>query len=96
MVMAIIIDHTLFKSSSILNISREAGLPNITGDIGMDVSFHTPSGAFNSIKKANTSYAYYAKGDYSVELDASRSSSIYGNSSTVQPNSISTLIIIKY
>jgi hypothetical protein len=72
----------------------EAGLPNITGRISSG-SYHPEyQGAFyyadyNSSSSPNTG------GATQVSLfDASRSSSIYGNSSTVQPQSIKVLYYI--
>ena len=63
----------------------EAGLPNITGTVGGVVTDSiTISGAF----KSTNSTTYFAGGGGSRAtsvLDASRSSSIYGNSTTVQP-----------
>lgn len=68
----------------------EAGLPNITGCTGMRNNglAATTTGAFwIDTSSPSGSYAnegYYA-GAQSVSIDASRSNSIYGNSSTVQP-----------
>lgn len=65
----------------------EAGLPNITGKVG-GIKDSTPDGAFyaeggnfggNTDTKAQQFAAAY--------IDASRSSSVYGNSDTVQPPS---------
>ncbi len=72
----------------------QAGLPNITGVIDYPRA-GTPSGAF----------AYSGQRDYQVSggtggrfdyanFNASRSSSIYGNSSTVQPQTIKVLYYI--
>lgn len=68
----------------------EAGLPNITGKFGNPIDISTyDSGAFYTTTESFTgnlgqgSYTRYIKG-----LDVSRSSSIYGNSTTVQPQSI--------
>ena len=80
----------------------EAGLPNITGEFepyvgggnngsGWDSASYKLAGAFyrtttHSVKTStNTSNAYSASG---VGIDASRSSSVYGKSSTVQPQTI--------
>ena len=72
----------------------EAGLPNITGQftLGDPKDF---SGAL--YKVAATSSGTSQPGgstDSVIGLDASRSSSIYGNSSTVQPQSIKVLYYI--
>ena len=66
----------------------EAGLPNITGTIGDRIESSnnpTATGAFYVTSTAgggegNGNYRYFGMG-----IDASRSSSIYGNSTTVQP-----------
>lgn len=64
----------------------EAGLPNITGDFKTTQWADINSGAFI---RDYTAGNFVAQGsnypDVGVNFDASRSSSIYGNSSTVQP-----------
>lgn len=63
----------------------EAGLPNITGDTGYK-SDNTASGAF--YQTSGSKYVLTNAGGGSNKytgFDASRSSSIYGNSTTVQP-----------
>lgn len=62
-----------------------AGLPNITGRIGPIAGGSAPSGCFY---KSGTSGEIENSGgspDPNVYIDASRSNSIYGNSTTVQP-----------
>lgn len=66
----------------------EAGLPNITGRVGPmdDMSAKIHEGAFS--KGENSKYDAESSskaGGWILDFDASRSSSIYGNSSTVQP-----------
>lgn len=75
----------------------EAGLPNITGDFGLrpvtggqNVTWAGRNGAIERIVKTGDSSNCVAKGSdsgplISVTIDASRSSSIYGNSTTVTP-----------
>lgn len=75
----------------------EAGLPNITGEI--------TNNAFNSNGNANGCFSYVKNNTYSntgnvlpsgnVTLDASKSSSIYGKSTTVQPQSICRLWVVQ-
>ena len=66
--------------------TKEAGLPNITGNFRSDERGWNPNGAFakdstaNEAPNAGTS----ANMDW-INFNASRSSSIYGNSNTVQP-----------
>ena len=82
---------------------KKAGLPNITGGTRPHGSMAFPGG--------NGWGSFYAKSDagypngigggssdnhYSIYFDASRSSSIYGNSDTVQPPTITMRYIIKY
>lgn len=75
----------------------EAGLPNITGEFTGSAS-NIISGAFSLVSASvgylqlNTSYS-----DCRIySFNASRSSSIYGNSTTVQPNSLIFNYVIKY
>ena len=71
----------------------EAGLPNITGNFGaMIPDYHGSkcSGAFYGVTIDNNSHFSWQQGSangtcYGYDINASRSSSIYGNSSTVQP-----------
>ena len=69
----------------------EAGLPNITGEVGPvdDMTSHTATNAF--YKGADYTYdatsTTTAAGGWILGFDASRSSSIYGNSTTVTPPS---------
>lgn len=79
----------------------QAGLPNITGSIDlrglMNNSASVASGAF---RKYGITREFEPIGEEitggAVEFDASRSNSIYGRSSTVQPASARCLYIIKY
>lgn len=85
-----------------VNQYNEAGLPNIKGNIG---SGHTNSvfwtaatvGANGAFYTSGGNYQYAAAGGAGsapafVSFDASRSSSIYGNSDTVQPPSSNWLL----
>ena len=71
----------------------EAGLPNITGDGLHEVqgNMAQPSGdtnafyPYNVVSGSNTSYSSGSYQHYDISFDASRSSSVYGNSNTVQP-----------
>ena len=66
----------------------QAGLPNITGSTGIYISGGDgPAGAFYSSGSGNGGVNAAATGGKTL-FDASRSSSIYGNSSTVQPQTI--------
>lgn len=78
-------------SSHAAGTTAEAGLPNITGKFGWGVSglFEVADGAFSGIPRASTNGIFADPGDPTAykqaQLDASRCSSIYGKSSTVQP-----------
>ena len=85
----------------------EAGLPNITGTIGkFDVygyglaGIRALSGAFNINTTENQTVRVTTTSQTHTEttiagFDASRSSSIYGNSNTVQPESIVGLWLVR-
>lgn len=87
---------------------KSAGLPNITGglslrpvDGGMNVTWETDNGAIKVAKKTGDNSNCVAKGSSNgplmdVTIDASRSSSVYGKSSTVQPPALTMRYIIKY
>ena len=75
--------------------SVEAGLPNITGEIGYDNNVAHLVGAFYAASgslEGNSS----GNGGRVAGFDASRVSSIYGASTTVQPPAIRLLPCIKY
>ena len=92
--------------------SKAAGLPNITGGFttrvpGNHVNYAV--GAFNGSQATNTSNtttaaSYAGSGTstwqdtnrYGFVLNASRSSSVYGNSTTVQPPALTMRFYIKY
>ena len=64
----------------------EAGLPNITGGFGSFASLNAyANGAFTSSRGAGSWRGGADSVGANVTLDASRSSSIYGKSNTVQP-----------
>ena len=72
----------------------EAGLPNITGEFNSAYNSDNLSGAFGwqgGMPAQGTTNSSYIGG---FNFDASRSSSIYGNSSTVQPQTIKVLYYI--
>jgi hypothetical protein len=88
-------------SSTSLGDLTEAGLPNITGTYTDKDGFYNNNigtGVFRQINSSATSNYVGAVQNtraYSImEFDASQSNSIYGNSSTVQPQSIKVLYYI--
>ena len=78
---------------------KSAGLPNITGTTQTNDDTSAVGGAFRVERPFGTdSHAilwYQVVNDYQVSFDASRSNPIYGNSSTVQPNSVTFVYAIK-
>lgn len=93
-------------------IFKDAGLPNITGSIssirgyqGSSVSNSSNSSAlyWSSIQTSTSNYASQQqsitsgnKAGVNVQFNASRSNSIYGNSTTVQPNTLQVYYYMKY
>lgn len=72
------------------------GLPNITGVCGnMEERSASYSGAFYPVLTRGGASPHDA-GGYNAVFDASRCSSIYGSSNTVQPSAIKMLPIIRY
>lgn len=78
---------------------HQAGLPNITGywnTRGPEILANATGGAF-SIEKTSDNYGYgHSSGSSSpkLKIDASRSSPVYGRSSTVQPESHEWMICV--
>lgn len=89
-------------TSAELGDYEAAGLPNITGNVDLTGESNTTTPRFNSNDIAGsalynnvsiTSGMYHTdsasgSGYNRIEIDASRSNSIYGNSTTVQPNTV--------
>ena len=82
---------------------KSAGLPNITGGYTTNrdsVNLGNQSGAFINTNKLNATQPADAAGStwggVTVNFDASKSNSIYGNSTTVQPPALTMRYIIKY
>ena len=77
-----------------------AGLPNITGTTQTNDDTAAVGGAFRIDREfGNDSRAvlyFQVVPEYQVSFDASRSSAVYGRSSTVQPNALNMNFIIKY
>ena len=78
---------------------KSAGLPNITGTTQTNDDTEAVGGAFRVERPFGTdNHAilwYQIINEYQVSFDASRSNPIYGNSSTVQPNSVTFVYAIK-
>lgn len=83
-------------ATSNIGTTVEAGLPNITGTIGpiIEEGAHGKytNGAFYETEKGT---GHAGGSDYIVKMDASRCSSVYGNSNTVTPPSVRLLPCMK-
>jgi len=102
----------LFIENSVSNTLDKvsAGLPNITGVLNAIRSLEVDSNTITSNNLAitwngNKNHGYHMDSStnstsktssYGIKIDASKSSSIYGESATVQPPAVKLLPIIKY
>lgn len=93
-------DNRFLEFSSTRGAKRNAGLPNITGKVVVGKwgdTLISITGAFYNATGSNNIVGGGGYGtNYGLAIDASRSSSIYGASSTVQPKSLTVRAIIKY
>ena len=103
------LDKTVWGGTTITE--KSAGLPNITGTFSVNPRINGNSNSL-AVNNRNVSGAFYNTNDSStyqsvntvagnagsgvLNLDASRSSSIYGNSTTVQPPAIQLIPQIRY
>lgn len=91
------------QGAATAGIYKEAGLPNITGTIALRFgtwgagesggALYKIMGAYSTGENLTSSNI---QNDDVIQLNASRSSSVYGNSTTVQPPALTMLPIIKY
>lgn len=91
------------EGSATAGTVKSAGLPNITGGLskgGTIGIFDNANGSFSgngsrrySVEKSSAQYDGMIS---AISFDASRSSSVYGNSTTVQPPALTMRYIIKY
>ena len=92
--------NRFIEGSTTSGTVKTAGLPNITGNFRpYGESSVTVNGAFYVISSTEPGWGTSSGIDNDnalFDFDASRSNSIYGNSTTVQPPSVSMLYIIKY
>lgn len=94
-------DNRFLEFSSTRGSKKNAGLPNITGRIGGTTGTAGANQSSGAFYKENTSPNLWWANDSMqgwcrYQFNASRSSSIYGASSTVQPKSLTVRAIIKY
>lgn len=91
------------QGSNTCGTEKKAGLPNITGEFRVSdtkgfYESSKPSGTFQLGTSIGSVDGYSGSGTYSgyyMKMDASRSSSIYGKSNTVQPPALTMIYIIK-
>ena len=86
------------QGSNTAGTNKNAGLPNITGTFEFDAWSDASTGVFSDAggdKRAGSNTDNNSKGSIK-SFNASRSSSIYGNSSTVQPPALTMRYYIKY
>ena len=92
------------QGSSTSGEEKEAGLPNITGNVGYLKSVANTNltnewnGAFKWTTysaSSNIPSQTSSPNTYDLEFDASKSNEIYGNSDTVQPPALTMVYIIK-
>ena len=93
-------NNSFMEFSSSVGTAKSAGLPNITGEAGNPTTEGTPaissSGALTATIISSGRAAGSGGSSMKISIDASKSSSIYGNSTTVQPKSLTVRAIIKY
>lgn len=86
------------QPSAIANTSIVAGLPNITGYYGGDdYKLSTIGGAFYYSGTGSGQHSESITGSFNtIQFNASRSSAIYGRSTTVQPPARTVHVCIRY
>lgn len=84
-------------STSEVGTYKSAGLPNITGSFNPATwnTWPTGRGAFYPTGKNESCFAGSQFGGSRIVFDASGSNSLYGASNSVQPSSMSALVLIK-
>ena len=89
------------QGDTVAGTVKAAGLPNITGKVGrynLNTTYAEGALTYSDNQEIDVpfqpgvNHATYTN----IALDASRSNSIYGNSTTVQPPALTTRYIIKY
>lgn len=89
-------DGRFIEGNSEAGEYKEAGLPNITGYIGHEYYNPDDRGAIYVVNYVGQRTMPAGATDlYNIAFDASKSNPIYGNSDTVQPNSLTMRYYIK-
>lgn len=90
-------DDRFMEFASTAGAQKNAGLPNITGAVDIVTGGLSCSGAFYRTGTRDEIQSNLGNnGSANFAFDASRSSSVYGGSNTVQPKSLTVRAIIKY
>ena len=87
-----------YSDSLLVNNYIEAGLPNLTGELGIgNIGSFSHSANYANYKEGVSSAANYRAGISSVTItfNASFFNNIYGNSETVQPPAYTVYYIMK-
>ena len=86
-------DGIFLESNAVPGTETEAGLPNITGNsYNIQGVGYSVDGAFTKTALGNASWSGNIGGYHHLHFDASRSSAVYGKSTTVQPHSITVVM----
>ncbi len=90
-------DGLFLEANSTPNTEKEAGLPDITGTINEGNGAEPVSSATGAFYGTSTTVTAPASGGTmggvrNISFAASRSNSIYGNSTTVQPHSLTVVM----
>ena len=88
-----------FEQASLDDLGNvESGLPNITASVGAILGTNTAAGSFSNSVFGDKYTADSSNSNYwltsTLNLNASLSNPVYGNSDTVQPNAIKKLLYI--
>lgn len=84
------------QGDTVAGQTKNAGLPNITGTATVATKIESSAGAFVGALSGSGYYSGAASaGGDKLDIDASLSNPIYGNSTTVQPDALTTRYIIK-
>ena len=83
-------------SSLFVTCSVKAGIANILGSFSAIVCTNHNAYASGAFRGVNGSASGAANGAFGYNMDASRCSSIYGNSDTVTPLSLTNIFLIRY
>ena len=89
------------QGSTTVGTYKSAGLPNITGSIDNIIRYHSGISSTGAITGSNGGSSFPSGANENnknthIKFNASRSNSIYGNSTTVQPPAFTLLPCIKY